>query len=422
MLEHFLSRRLLKKNDSKTTRPIVTLSIIGISICLIIIILSLSITTGYRKAIEQKVIDMGSHIRISNYDQNYTFDAKPFSKNQPFLSDLKKNPDIRHIQYFSTKVGIVKTDNQVEGMVLKGIDSSFSWKLFEHNMVEGEPLDLRSDTLSNGVVMSESMAKKLNLKVGDKVFAYFVQNPPMARRFYLSAIYRTGMPEYDDRFVFGDLRHVQKLCGWGHSYDVVKPNGDTVQGWQSDSVGGIEILLNDYNKIDEVGDFVNHHISYDLKAETIKQVYPAIFQWTELFDANVIVLLIITIFICVITLISTFFIIILEQTSTIGILKSMGMTTQRIRNVFLHVGLRIILIGMFMGNVTGIALCLLQKYAHIVKLDPSSYYVPYVPIDFNIPQIIIVNICVLIICLLVLLIPATFVSKKISAVSAIRFE
>lgn len=420
-LENLLSRRLLKSKGGQSTRPIIHLSIVGIAICLVIITLALSITSGYRSAIEKKVIDMGSHIRISHYDLNYTFEPRPFNRRQSCLDRMLCNPDISHIQYFSTKVGIVKTSNQVEGVVFKGVDSTFSWPLFRDNLKEGTPLTLSDDTLTSGVMMSKSLADKLQLSIGDKVFAYFVQDPPMQRRFYLQALYETGMPEYDDKFVFADLRHIQKISGWGHDSAIVQ-NGDTISGWHCDSVGGIEILLNDYDKIDEVGDFVNHNISFDLKAETIKQLYPTIFSWTELFDTNVVVLLVITIFICVITLISTFFIIILEQTSTIGILKAMGMTTQRIRNVFMHIGMKIILIGMLIGNVVGVGLCLLQRYFHLVKLDAASYYVPYVPIDFNLPLLLLVNLCVLIICMLVLLIPATFVSKRISPVAAIKFE
>lgn len=420
-LEHLLSQRLLKSKGSQNTRPIVWLCIAGVTICLIIITLTLGITQGYRTAIEKKVIDMGSHIRISNYDLNYTFDPKPFNKNQPFLNDLRHNPDISHIQYYSTKVGILKTQNQVEGVVLKGVDSTFSWKLFQDNMVAGQPLVLNTDTLTFGVIMSKMMVKKLQLQLGDKVYAYFVQDPPMQRKFYLQGIYETGMPEYDENFVFADLRHVQKLSGCGHQTDVVL-NGDTLNGWQSDSVGGIEILIKDYNKIDEVGDFVNHHISYDLKAETIKSIYPEIFKWTSLIDTNASVLLAITIFICIITLISTFFIIILEQTSAIGILKSLGMTTRKIRNVFMRIGLKIILLGMVFGNVLGVGLSLMQQYGHVVKLDPTAYYVPYVPIELNVMKLVFVNACVLILCMLVLLIPASFVSKRITPISAIKFE
>lgn len=403
--ENLLSKRLLKGKDNQFSKPIVRLSVAGISICLIIIIVALSITTGYKQAIENKVVDMGAHIRISNYDLNYSFAPKPFDKNQPFLQNLKSNPDIETIQYFSTKVGIVKVEDQVEGIVLKGVDSTFSWEHFNRNMVEGSTLHVSDSQVCKGVLMSKLLAQKLKLKIGDKVFAYFVQDPPMQRRFILEGIFETGMPEYDERFIIADLRHVQKLNGWDSNY-----------------VGGIELLIKDYDKIDEVGEFVNNHIGYQLKAETIKQIYPQIFQWTELFDTNVMVLLAITIFICIVTLTSTFFIIILEQTPNIGILKSMGMTTRRVRKIFMLIGLRIILQGIIIGNAIAIGLCLLQKYWHIIKLDASSYYVDSVPISFNVPVIIAVNIDVFALCLLVLLIPSTFVAKKTSTISAIQFD
>lgn len=405
-VENLLSRRLLKSSQGRRSRPIVRLSIAGIAICLVVIILSISISTGYRNAIEQKVIDMGSHIRITYNEANMGFDTRPITKDASLLADLKKNPDVAHIQFAATKCGVVKADDQVEGIVLKGVDATFDWNSFSKNIETGKPLQLSGDTVTKGVLVSRTLANKLKLSVGDKLCAYFWSDGhKYDRAFRISGIYSTGMPEYDERFILGDLRHIQKI-----------------NGWSPDQIGCIEVLINDYDKLDEVGDYVHHNIEFNLQAETIRQVYPAIFEWTDLFDTNVSVLLTITILICLITLISTFFIIILEQTSAIGILKSMGMTTQRVRRVFMQLGTRIIIIGMIVGNVAGFGICLLQKYLHIIKLDPASYYVPYVPIDFNFTFLAIVNAGVLIICMLVLLIPATFVSKRISPVSAIKFE
>lgn len=404
-VEYSLSRRLLNSNDNQSSRPIVNLSIAAIAICLIIITVALAITTGYRHVIEQKVIGMGSHIRISNYDMNYTFDPKLFDKNQPFLQEIKSNPDIASVQYYSSKVGIIKTTDQVEGVVFKGIDSTFSWEHFQSNMVAGNALDLSDTVPSSGVIISSSMANKLQIKMGDNVYAYFVQDPPMQRKFVVEGMYETGLPEYDEKFVFADLRHIQKISGC-----------------DSNMVGGIEILINDYDKIDEVGEYVNDRIGYQLKAETIKQIYPAIFQWTSLFDTNAAVLLTITVLICIVSLISTFFIIILEQTPTIGILKTLGLSTRRVQKVFMVLGGRIMLRGMILGNIIGIALCLVQQYFHLVKLDAASYYISYVPVEMNIPLLLLVNVGVLVLCLLVLLIPSTYISKKISTITAIRFE
>lgn len=403
--EYFLSRRLLHSRDNQSTRPIVNLAVVSITICLIIITAAIAITTGYRHTIEQKVIDMGSHIRISNYDMNYTYDPKPISRKEPFFQELRSNKNVAVVQYFSTKVGIIKTEDQVEGVVFKGIDSSFSWGHFQKNITNGKPIDVSTAEPASGILLSSAIAQKLQLSIGNVVYAYFVQDPPMQRKFIVEGIYETGLPEYDEKFILCDLRHIQKL-----------------NGWDGQQVGGVEILINDYSQIDEMGEYVNSHIGYQLKAETIKQIYPAIFQWTALFNTNAAVLLCITILICAVSLISTFFIIILEQTSTIGILKTMGLSTPRVRNVFLLIGGRIVLRGMLLGNIIGIAICLAQQYFHFIKLDPTSYYVAYVPIGIPVPLLLLVNLGVLLICLLALLIPSAYISKRITTISAIRFE
>ena len=408
--KQLLSSRLLRSSQGSQSRPIVRLSIAGIAICLIVVILAVSISTGYRQVIEQKVIDMGSHIRITYYDKDYennpSYDVRPITKDASLLKELQQNSDIAHIQFAATKCGVLKSDEQVEGIILKGVDATFDWKAFQGNMVTGKPLELSGDTTTKGLLVSKSIADRLQLKVGDKVFGYFWnEGKKFDRAFRVSGIYSTGMPEYDDHFVIGDLRHVQKI-----------------NGWTSEQVGCMEILINDYDQLDEVGEYVHQHIGPYLQAHTIRQLYPAIFSWTDLFDTNVMVLLTITLIICMITLISTFFIIILERTPTIGILKTMGMTTADVRGVFVRLGLRLIVVGMLIGNVVGIGICLLQKYLHIIKLDEHSYYVPYVPISFNWIFLAAVNFVLLLICLLVLLIPATFVSKRITPVNAIRFE
>lgn len=400
-----LSTQLLQTKNQKYSRPIIKLTVAGVALGLIIMILALVITSGYKKEIREKVVGMGSHIRISNYDQNYSFDPIPFNRNQSFIKELNNNPNIKNIQYYSTKVGILKTENQVEGIVLKGIDSTFAWNLFSRNLLEGTQNKFNGSSLSNDIFISKKIAQKLQLKLGDKVSTYFVQDPPKQRSFVIAGIYETGLPDYDDRFVLVDLRHVQKL-----------------NNWDSSQVGGVELLINEYDNIDEVGNQVNLTIGYQLKAETIKQIYPNIFKWLDLFNTNVIVLLIITLFVCIITMISTFFIIVLEQTKTIGILKTIGMNTKSIFRLFIILAIRLILKGMLWGNGIALSIGLIQKYLKIFKLDPETYYVSSVPIDFDPLIIIILNIGVLLICLASLALPALFVSKRISPVSAIRFD
>lgn len=400
-----LTTQLLKTRNNKYSRPVIQLTIAGVALGLIIMLLAVMITSGYKKEIREKIVGIGSHIRISNYDQNYSYDPIPFHRDQFFIKDLQANPQIKNIQFYSTKVGILKTTDQVEGVVLKGIDSTFAWSNFEKCLLEEVPNPFKTNQMSNDIFISKKISKKLKLRIGDKVAAYFVQEPPKQRNFTVHGIYETGLPDYDEKFVLVDLRHVQKL-----------------NGWDSSQVGGIELLIDDYAKMDELGEKVNLSIGYKLKAETIKQIYPNIFEWLLLFDTNVIVLLVITIFVCIITMISTFFIIVLEQIKTIGILKTIGMETKSVFRLFLLMGTRLIVRGLIWGNAIAILIFVIQKNFKWIKLDPETYYVSFVPVAFNTLMILAVNVGVLVLCMAALAIPALIVSKKISPINAIRFD
>lgn len=403
---HFqLARRILRDKGNRFSRPIISLSVFGVSLGLVVMMIAMAITAGYQQEIRNKVIAMGSHIRISHYDQNYSVEQVPFDKNRSFVKDLQNNAQIVGMQNFATKVGIVKTDDQVEGIVLKGVDNTFDQTSFLPNIVEGEFFDLTDTVADDHIVISKRMSQKLKLKVGDKVRTYFVQDPPRSRSFVISGIYETGLPEYDNAYALVDLRHVQKL-----------------NDWTSDQVSGVEILIKDYDKIDEVGDYVHHHIGYDLKAETIKQIYPNIFEWIQLFDTNVAVLLIITTCVCMVTMMSIFFIIILEQTHTIGILKSLGMKTKDVVRAFIIVAGNILLRGMVIGDAIALLMGWLQQQFHIIKLNPDTYYVDFVPIHFEIFPLLMLNVGVFVLCMLVLTLPAWIVGKKITPVNAVRWE
>ena len=400
-----LANRISRDKEHNLSRPIVNISTIGVALGVMTVLIAMAITTGYQTVIREKVVGMGAHVRISNYDSNYSFDATPFEREQFFLQDLLKNPDITHFQFFATKVGIIKTDNQVEGVVLKGIDSTFHWSHFQQNIIEGENIIIEKKKTGNDILISSKLSKKLYLKIGDKVRTYFMQEPPMQRSFTISGIFETGLPEFDESFALVDLRHVQKL-----------------NQWDSTMVGGIEILIKDYSKIDEMGAYINDHVGYHLKAETIKEIYPQLFDWIELLDTNVLVLMVIVILVCIITLISTFFIIVLEQTPTIGILKTLGLKNNGIIPVFLILASKILIKGLLIGDAIAILFALLQSRFHLIKLDTAIYYVPYIPVEMNIIPFIVVNIAILIICMTVLIIPSYYIAKKITPVKAIRFD
>lgn len=400
-----LSHRILREKGNRFAKPIIRLSTFGVALGVVIMLLSLSITAGYKKVIENKVVAMGQHVRISHYDHNYSFEQTPITLNDTLLNILQSHPYVMEIQPYATKVGIIKTADQVEGFVLKGVNQAFNGRQFSLNLLEGDTLHLNDTTADNHIILSKRLADKLKIKVGDKVRTYFVQDPPRQRSFILSGIYETGLPEYDTKFALVDIRHVQKL-----------------NDWDSQQVSGVEVFIRDYNKMEEVGEQLHHQIDINLKAETVKQIYPEIFDWIALFDTNVSVLLIITTCVCMITMMSIFFIIILEQTRLIGILKTLGMKTKHVVQTFLMVAGRTLLQGLAIGNIIGLGLGVLQQKFHLVKLDPDTYYVDFVPIKFQIWDVILLNVGVFTACMLVLILPAWIISKKISPVSAVRFE
>ena len=400
-----LSKALLKSEQSNYAKPVVKITIAGVALGVTIMFLALFITAGYKKEIRDKMVSLGAHIRISSVEENYSFDLLPFDRTQPFVNELSKNPHIKNMQFYATKVGILKTQNQVEGIVLKGIDSTFAWNLFAPQIITGTPLVFYPDSVSNNILISKTVASKLQLQVGDRVGAYFIQEPPRQRNFTIAGIYQTGLPEVDERFVLTDLRHVQKL-----------------NDWMPEQVSGIEILIDDYNQIDVLGHYIHGEIPYNLKAETIKQLYPNIFEWLALSDTNAIVLLVITIIVCIITMTSTFFIIVLEQTKNIGILKTMGLNHKKIVKLFLIIASKLILRGLLWGNIIGLGIGILQTTFHLIPLDPATYYVSYIPIDIRLFTLLWVNLSVFAACLLTLVLPAYYISKRISPIEAIRFD
>lgn len=399
-----LARRILRSNN-RFAKPVVRLSIFGVSIGLLIMLLAIGITSGYKQVIEDKVVSMGQHICISNYDHNYSFEQIPVAFNDTLKSTLEQFPEIVSIQPFATKVGVIKTENQVEGIVLKGIDNAFNGSRFKRNLIEGDTLSFFDTVINNNIIISKKICDKLNLILGDKVRLYFVQDPPRQRSFTLTGIYETGLPEYDSKFAIVDIHHVQKL-----------------NDWQENQVSGIELLTDNYENIAKVGEKIHKNIDINLKAETIFQTHPDIFDWIALFDTNVNVLLIITMCVCMITMMSVFFIIVLEHAKLIGILKTLGMKTKDVVKTFLIIASYMLAEGLLVGDAIGIGFGILQQRFHLIKLDPDIYYVNYVPIHFDVLQVVLLNLVVFVVCVLVLILPAWFVSKKITPLKSVRFE
>lgn len=370
-------------------------------------IVSVAIVTGFQSQIRDKVIGFGSHIQINNYDYNVSYEASPVDKNQEFYPYLDTVEGIRHIQVYANKAGIIKTEKQIQGVVLKGIGSDYDWSFFKNKIIEGKPVIINDTEKTNDVLISKIIADKLKLKLNNDLRMYFVSSSgsqPRGRKFKITGIYETGLEDFDKLFIIGDIAHIQKLNRWDET-----------------QVAGFEVLIENFNELDKMNKLIYHTIGYDLNTQTIKHIYPQIFDWLDLQDMNVIIILVLMVLVAGITMISTLLILILERTNMIGILKALGSQNRSVRKIFLYNAVYIIGKGLLWGNIAGIGICLLQLKFGIIGLPQESYYVSVVPINLNFLHILYLNAGSLIICFLMLIIPS-YIITKITPVKAIRYS
>ncbi|MBM3403441.1 MAG: ABC transporter permease [Bacteroidetes bacterium] len=404
-ISYFISRRLLSFSKENFSTPIIRISIFSVAIGLAVMIISVAVVTGFQQEIRNKVVGFGGHIQITGFSDNESMEPEPVSMNQLFYPSLKDKPGIGHIQVFASKAGIIRTRDQIQGTVLKGLGADFDVSFFQKQLLQGNLPDTRSETRSDDMVISGKLCSLLDLKLGDTIRMYFISGShTLARKFRISGIYETGMEEFDLVYVMADIRHVQKLNGWG-----------------ADQVAGFEVLIAQFTELDKMAEEVYRSIGYDLNCRTIKQLYPQIFDWLALQDMNVLIILGLMAIVTTITMISTLLILILENTSRIGILKAMGMRNWSIRRMFLYHASFILIIGLLIGNFLGVGLCFLQKYSGLISLSQESYYVSVVPIHLNFWYVVIVNMATLIFCTLALILPS-YIITRISPVRAIRFS
>ncbi len=410
-LEYFIAKRIFFRQKKNTTTSIVNLAVAGIALGLSIMILSIAIVTGFKKEIQNKVIGFGSHIIIENLGTNSSFEAAPISKNQVFYSQLPKINGIKHIQRFATKAGIIKTKDAIEGTILKGVDTDFDWTFFQKYLEEGSVLKIDSSLRSNEILISRSIANILKIKIYDEINIYFIQEPPKVRKFKITGIYNTGLGEYDKMYLICDIKHIQRL-----------------NSWSSDKISGFEVLIDDFDKIDEMQNIVFSkagNIFFDdgskLNIKSIKETNPAIFEWLELTNMNVQIILILMTLVAGINMISGLLIIILERTNMIGILKALGANNLSIRKVFLYNSFFFIGKGFLWGNLIGIGLSLIQLSFNIIPLEPTTYYLTSVPINLNLTHILILNLVSMLIVFLMMLLPAILISY-IEPIKAIKFN
>jgi lipoprotein-releasing system permease protein len=412
-LPYFIAQRLIKgrREGTSFSRPINVIAIIGIAMGLAVMILAVAILTGFKQQIREKVVGFGSNIQITNFDSNISFETTPISDTQKFIPMIKQIPGITHLQVFATKAGIIRTTEDIQGVVLKGIGSDFDWSYFRSNMVDGSVFTVTDTGRIDKVIISKKISNMLRLKTGDSFAMLFIQDPPRMRKFTISGIYETSLEEFDKMYVYCDIGHIKRL-----------------NGWKDDQVSGFEVFIKDFDKLDEMTSSVRDVIGYKLteedtkfKVTNIRTRYPQIFDWLNFQDINVIIIIFLMLIVAGFNMISGLLILILEKTNMIGVLKSLGAEDITIRRVFLYQAAYLIGKGLFWGNFIGIGLAYLQLKTGLITLDPTSYYIKTVPVNLQLTHILLLNAGTMAAIIIMLLVPSQLISR-ITPVKAIRYD
>ena len=394
-----MANRFRKSNSYKSTvsSPIIKISVSSIVIGIVMMIISISSSVGLQNTIQTKVSSFFGHISISNFENNSSL-----SSLKPIKIDLKKevlikNPKISNIQYVAYKSGLIINKKSFEGVIFKGISSNFDWSVFSNYIIDGNVVNTTNE-ITNDVIISEYLSKKLSLEVNQKFKTTFFKSnsilAPNERIFRVVGIYKSGFNEFDEVYFIGDIRHIQKM-----------------NKWQMDEIGSIEVIIENFDEIDNVTQQLYDETSSALNVLSIKERFPEIFNWIALFDINVLLIIIIMILVGGINMITALLVTVLEKASLIGVLKTLGSSNNSIRSIFLINGTYLISLGMIIGNLISILIIFLQNKIGFINLDPETYYVSELPFDFNFSSILFLNIGVLVLCFLMLILPSLVITK-----------
>jgi len=409
----FIAQRLIKgrREGTSFSRPINVIAITGIAMGLAVMILAVAILTGFKQQIREKIVGFGSNIQIVNFDSNISFETAPIHQGHDFIEKIRNMPGIKHVQVFATKAGIIRTNEDFQGVVLKGVGSDFDWSFFSSNMVDGSVFMVTDTARTDRVIISKKISDMLRLRSGDSFAMHFVQNPPRMRKFTVSGIYETSLEEFDRIYVFCDIGHIKRL-----------------NGWEDDQISGFEIFIDDFDRLDEATGAVRDAVGYrydeddeQFKITNVRMKYPQIFDWLNFQDVNVIIIIVLMLVVAGFNMISGLLILILEKTNMIGVLKALGSDDATIRRVFLYQAAYLIGKGLLWGNIIGIGLSLLQLKTGLISLDPSSYYIKTVPVNLEAAHILLLNAGTMAAILFMLLVPSKLISR-ITPVKAIRYD
>lgn len=408
-LELFIARRLLKGKESGSVSAIVRIAVAGIALGVCVMLLSVFIVIGFKQEITMKLSGFMSHLNISAYEHSEDYAGEGIIASDSLLRDIREINGVKQAYPYVSKPAILKSNTEIHGVILKGVDTLYDVTFYEKHLSGGEIPVLTTERASGDILISTSVAGLLNVRTGEKITAHFVQDPPRVRVFTVRGIYNTGFKEYDDMVVLCDIRHLQRL-----------------NSWEPDQVSGVGVELEDIEQIPEVEMTIDRILPLDennnfYKVTTLRESAPQVFDWLNLLNTNVGIILTLIIVVAGFNMVSGLLILILDKTSLIGILKALGYKNLSLKKLFLYVAAGLILRGMIAGNFLALLLGGLQYYFRIVSLDPTTYYMDTVPVNFDIWYILLLNTGVLIVSVLMLIVPTMLISR-IKPIKAIRFE
>ncbi len=402
----FIADRIFSLSKENLSSTVMRLAVTSVALAIVVMLISWAVVVGFKNQIRDKVIGFVAPIHVQSLDKNESVEETPFQLDSLLLRRLNSIDGIKHYQMVANKAGMIKTDDEIQGVVLKGVDENYDWTYFNNCLVEGKTPVYHADERSTEVLVSKVIADKMLLNVGDDVRLWFIDKDMQARgrKFEVTGIFETGLTEFDERFVFADLNQIRKL-----------------NGWADNEAGVVEIAVDEKADVDQVNEKLYFALPTHLASYTARDSHPRIFDWLNLLDTNVWLIMVLMLLVAGITVVSMLLIIIIERTSTIGLLKAMGASNKFVREVFLHRSLRILFIGMFIGNIIGLGFCFLQQYTGFIKLNPATYYLSAVPIELHFGTVALINLGTFLLWVLMLLIP-TSVINRISPTKSIRFE
>ncbi|KAA0991545.1 ABC transporter permease [Dyadobacter aurulentus] len=405
----FIAKRIRHNEAGSFSATVSRIGVASIAIGISVGIIAFAVLLGFKQTIQQKIFLFGAHININSYSQGNSYEEGPMPVLNPVSIALPQIPEIKRWQTVAHKSGILKTPEEIKGVILKGVGKDYDWQTFRSSLKQGRLISHTDSSsikygYSSEILISRKIAAELRLKIGDDVIMYSLQNPPRPRKLTICGIYDTQMEEFDNNLIIGDLGLVQRLNGWG-----------------KDSVGTYEIYLKDFRDLDRIANQLRTTLPPGIFLQKVTSTYPQIFDWLILLDRNTAVFLTLILFVACFNMISILLVMIMERTPLIGLLKTLGSPNSQIRRVFFRVGLYMVRRGLIIGNITGLLLCWLQYQFKLIPLDPVNYYMDTVPIVFDWPIFLSVNIATVVISGLILLIP-TLIITKIQPIKALLFK